>query len=166
MNPAVSRLWQLLDLAEKEDAHLLGVRARLFPGRGASGFEPAELAAALGSPETIDRLESFVGKFARLQDTLMDKLLPAFLRAVGEPVGSALDNLNRAQRLGLVTQPAEWVAMRLLRNRLVHEYVDDEAELAAALEKARGMVDVLHGAYVAIRARVANTPELARPEPP
>lgn len=163
MNPALPRLWQLLDLAEKEDSHLLGVRARLFPHAGTSGFAPADLSVALRSPETIDRLESFVGKFARLQDTLMDKLLPAYLRAIGEPVGSALDNLNRAERLGLVKQPSEWTAMRLLRNRLVHEYVEDEVELALALEKARVMVDVLHATYAKIRSDAESRPELARP---
>lgn len=166
MNPLLTRLWQLLDLAEKEDRHLLGVRARLFPQDGEADFMPVDLAEALRSPDTIDRLESFVGKFSRMQDTLMDKLLPALLRAVGEPVGSVLDNLNRAERLGLVCEPKDWIAMRLLRNRLVHEYVDDEAQLAAALERARAMVDTLHAAYLAIRNYVAVRSELSRPDSP
>jgi uncharacterized protein YutE (UPF0331/DUF86 family) len=35
----------------------------------------------------------------------------------------------------MVSDPDQWLAMRRLRNRLVHEYVDDPEELAAALEK-------------------------------
>lgn len=43
---------------------------------------------------------SYVSRFARLQDTLGDKLLPQLLRALGEKTASTLDNLNVAERLG------------------------------------------------------------------
>lgn len=147
------QLWRLLRLVEKEDHHLRGVTQRLF--RGQSRADPGNsdwLAKKLASPRGIDTLESFVGKFSRMQDTLMDKLLPTFLQAVGENVGTGLDNLNRAQRLGLVQNPDAWLAMRLLRNRLVHEYVDDLSELNAALEQARALVHELHAAYLAVSA--------------
>ena len=68
-------------------------------------------------------------------------------------LGTALDNLNRAHALGLVQNPDAWLAMRLLRNRLVHEYVDDLSELNAALEQARALVQELHAAYLAIKSR-------------
>lgn len=38
--------------------------------------------------------------FWRLQDTIGDKLIPALLRALGEPQGAVIDNLDRAERLG------------------------------------------------------------------
>ena len=110
------------------------------------------MAKKLANPRGIDTLESVVGKFSRMQDTLMDKLLPTFLQAVGERVGTVLDNLNRAQRLGLVQSPDAWLAMRLLRNRLVHEYVNDLSELNAALEQERALVQELHATSVAISA--------------
>ena len=154
MTAVRQRLSQLLRLVEKEDLHLRGVTARLFRGRlRADPNNSAWLAKKLSSPRGIDTLESFVGKFSRMQDTLMDKLLPTFLQAVGESVGTALDNLNRAHRLGLVQKPDAWLAMRLLRNRLVHEYVDDLAELNATLEQARILVQELHAAYLAIKSR-------------
>lgn len=99
--------------------------------------------AVLATPEGIDRLESFVGKFARMQDTVLDKLRPVFLLSVGERTGTAHDNPNLAQRLGFVGGPDAWLTMRRLRKRLVHEYVDDIAELAAALAKARALVTEL-----------------------
>ena len=37
------------------------------------------------------------------------------------------------------------------RNRLVHEYVDDPAELAAALEQARTRADELHKLFRSIK---------------
>jgi uncharacterized protein with HEPN domain len=86
-----------------------------------------------------------------MQDTLIDKLLPQCLAAVGEKTGTALDNLNRADRLNLLGNPDQWLAMRHLRNRLVHEYVEDKADLSAALNLARRMTDDLLAAGQAIR---------------
>jgi hypothetical protein len=50
--------------------------------------------------ELIERLDAFVSRFCRLQDTLGDKLLPVYLRMQLEPTGTVLDNLNRAEKLG------------------------------------------------------------------
>lgn len=43
-----------------------------------------------------------MGRFGRLQDTLGDKLLPLLLSLLGEKVSSAIDNLDRAERLGFI----------------------------------------------------------------
>ncbi len=149
MTEVSDRLWQTLRVVEKEADYLEAVMARLFPEK--DGLSPAWLDQLLSTAEGIDRLESFVGKFSRMQDTLVDKLLPNFLTAVGEEPGTALDNLRRAERLGFVTDPDQWLAMRRLRNRLVHEYVDDPAELAAALEMARETAGELYKAFAGIR---------------
>jgi hypothetical protein len=145
------RLWQILDLVAREDDHLAAVRDRLCPADAAPP-STAELALLLTTPLGVDRLESFVGKFSRMQDTMMDKLLPALLRAAGEPVGSAIDNLNRLAALGLLDDPDHWLAARALRNRLVHEYVQDLAQLADALAAARAQVDLLRSTHQRIRA--------------
>jgi uncharacterized protein with HEPN domain len=149
MTEAARRLWQILRVIEKEAHYLQSVMQRLFPEQGA--VSPAALEILLATPEGIDRLESFVGKFSRMQDTLVDKLLPHFLLAVGEEPGTALDNLHRAERLGMVSDPDQWLAMRRLRNSLVHEYVDDSEELAAALEKARATAAELFKTFNRIR---------------
>ncbi|WP_018716289.1 hypothetical protein [Arhodomonas aquaeolei] len=52
-------------------------------------------------------MEAFVSRFAHLQDTLGDKLLPAYLAALGERKGALLDNLDRAERLELVPSADE-----------------------------------------------------------
>ena len=40
------------------------------------------------------KVEAFVSRFCRLQDTLGDKLLPALLKALGEPDRALLINLE------------------------------------------------------------------------
>lgn len=53
-------------------------------------------------PDLSERVEAFVGRFGRLQDTVGDKMLPLLLAALGEKPSSAIDNLDRAERLGLL----------------------------------------------------------------
>jgi len=138
------RLRQLLELTAKEDRHLMEVRRRLLGGQ--TKVDANWLLKTLRTPEGIDRLESFGTKFARLQDTLVDKLLPALLLQAGERPGAAIDNLNRAERLGLVSDVDQWLAARRLRNRLVHEYMEDPEDMAAALTEASHFTDTMHQA--------------------
>ncbi|MGC2457086.1 MAG: hypothetical protein WA435_03730 [Gallionellaceae bacterium] len=149
MSDAQKRLWQTLALIEKEGVYLEDVAGRLFavPEITAEWIE-----RLIASPEGRDRLEAFVGKFSRMQDTLIDKLLPNYLAAVGEKPGAVIDNLNRAERLGLLADTDRWLSMRRLRNRLVHEYVEDRAELAAALTQARAMTGELLDACRVLRS--------------
>lgn len=81
----------------------------------------------------------------------MDKLLPQYLRAAGERLGTVIDNLNRAEQLGLVEQTDDWIAMRRLRNRLVHEYIDEPEIMVEALRSAYPFVDRLHAACQALK---------------
>lgn len=148
MIDAQKRFWQTQRLVDKESVYLQDVAQRLF---ATPAVTPEWIAGLIASPAGRDCLEAFVGKFSRMQDTLIDKLLPHCLSAVGEKTGSALDNLNLADRLGLLGNPDQWLAMRHLRNRLVHEYVEDPAELATALNLARRMADDLLAAGQTIR---------------
>ncbi|NWG73470.1 MAG: hypothetical protein HXY24_02495 [Rubrivivax sp.] len=93
-----------------------------------------------------ERVDAFVARFGRLQDTLADKLLPARLDWLAEPVGPAIDNLVRAERLGWLQSTDAWLEIRRLRNRMIHEYVRDPAELAQALERAHAAVPMLRAA--------------------
>lgn len=138
-------LMQLLRLAEKEAKHLQAVKQRLFGT--ADRMEVDQLTALLKNPDGIDRLESFGAKFSRMQDTLIDKLLPSLLRAAGEHPGTAIDNLNRAERLGLLTSADQWLAMRRLRNRMVHEYIESESDMLPALTQAAAFTAELVRTY-------------------
>jgi len=160
MSPAWApeRLGQLLMLVDREAAHLLAVRSRLL---GEDLRVDAErMAQILGSPEGIDRLESFGAKFARMQGTVVDKLIPTLITAVGEQPAAAIDNLARMERLHLVASADDWLKMRLLRNRLVHEYFDDPALMAAALTEAGRFTDAMCGDFQAIQRYLGAHPGL------
>ncbi|MDE2149708.1 MAG: hypothetical protein KGJ55_07740 [Gammaproteobacteria bacterium] len=148
-----SRLQQLIRLVERQDGNLLAVRRRLLGDE--CDVDAQRLRALLAEDIGIDRLESFGAKFARMQDTVADKLVPALLRAAGEPVQAAIDNLSRMERLGLIASADRWLQMRGLRNRLVHEYIDRPDDLAPALETACRFTERMHEGFYAMREYAA-----------
>ncbi|MCG7757281.1 MAG: hypothetical protein LZF63_11580, partial [Nitrosomonas sp.] len=91
---------------------------------------------------------------------------PTLLKSMAEKPGSALDNLNRAEKLGFLPSVEQWLDTRNLRNKLIHEYMSDPKEFAAALNKAHVTVSLLVTAYNNInrytRSRIstAEWPEL------
>ena len=135
------RLQFLCRVVERETRYLQQTTQRLFT----DAFTAQAVAQLESDPDRAERVEAFVGRFGRLQDTLGDKLIPAVLAALGERCGAAADNLDRAERLGFVASADEWFAMRGLRNQMVHDYVEDPAVLADALNAAHAAVPALVG---------------------
>lgn len=135
-----TRLAFLLETVALEARHLHLTDSHLF----AQPFT-AERATTLREDDALaERLDAFGARFARLQDTTSDKLLPTLLSLLGEPLGSALDNLDRAARLGILDTDSEhWMAARALRNRMVHDYIRNPALLAEAVNAAHAAVPML-----------------------
>lgn len=139
----VLRLQFLARVVRKECLHLNATDQRLF-GTSPLTLEQATLLEE--NPALAERVEAFVGRFGRLQDTVGDKLLPLLLDALGEKTSAAIDNLDRAERLELIESADEWMTMRNLRNQMVHEYVEDPVVLTSALQTGHAFVPALIGA--------------------
>jgi hypothetical protein len=133
------RLQFLARVVRKECKHLATTDQRLF----ADLFTLERATRLEEDPDLAERVEAFVGRFGRLQDTVGDKLLPLLLVALGEKSSAAIDNLDRAERLGLLKSADEWITMRNLRNQMVHEYVEDPAILSSALQTGHAFVPTL-----------------------
>jgi hypothetical protein len=135
----VARLQFLCRVVERESRYLQQTDARLF----------GELALAQTlkqldiDPLLAERLDAFVSRFGRLQDTVTDKLLPALLQAMAEPRGAALENLDRAEKLGWLDSADQWLEMRKLRNQMVHEYIEDRVVLTDALQAGHAFVPMM-----------------------
>jgi uncharacterized protein with HEPN domain len=134
-----SRLQFLVRVVRRECEHLGATDARLF----AEPFSAQRATRLAAQPDEAERVEAFVGRFGRLQDTLGNKLLPAFLVALGEEVAAVIDTLDRAERLGLIPSADDWLTMRKLRNQMVHEYIEDAIVLASALQAGHEFVPTL-----------------------
>ena len=111
-----------------------------------------------------DILDAFVARFGRLQDRLGGKLLPTLLRLNMEKVGSQLDNLILAEKLGWLSSTDDWIELRGLRNLLIHEYLQSPSDLLKPLLQALEAVSLLgqvhlrlSQAFAAIQAKAPVT---------
>jgi hypothetical protein len=138
--PALTaRLEFLSRVTQKECAHLLDTDRRLFSDL----FTIEEARKVAADPILAERLDAFVSRFGRLQDTIGDKLLPALLVALAEKTGPAIDNLDRAEKFGFIESTDTWLEMRKLRNQMVHEYIEDLTVLSGALRSGHAFVPTL-----------------------
>lgn len=148
----------------REIEHLEAVRARLLEGDPA--ITPEWVAEHADDAQFIDRLNSFGIQLGRTAESITKKLLPQLLEYAGETVGSVIDNLNTAHKVGWIDDPAAWTELNRVRNTLVHEYLEDPEFMAAQLETAVPLVDVIANDYQRLRAWANQYSEIAPPQAP
>ena len=132
----------------REGGHLAYSWCRLFPASIDAGW----VVGLAQDPEAAERMDAFVSRFGRMQDTIADKLLPRWLQALAERPGTQIDVLNRAEQLQVVANVANWLEARKLRNRLVHEYMEDPEEFAEGLNLASQYSLILMDTYNRVRS--------------
>jgi len=90
----------------------------------------------------IDQLFS---RFAQLQDVMGRRLFPAILQLTKEPMEDAafIDKLNQLEKLGVINATSDWLNLREVRNTFVHEYPEDPALQAEAINTAVTLTDRL-----------------------
>jgi hypothetical protein len=143
----------ILRIADREDALLEMSDRMIFPAD-----QPVDAdwtATVADDPERGAFVEAFASRFARFQDRLEERVLPGVLDALAENVGRVIDNITRAERLGWVDDAEDWINTRNLRNRLVHEYIEDPVQLASDLNTA--------GRYARMRHAVVSRGLVADP---
>jgi hypothetical protein len=150
--PPVDRFLSTLAVAAKEAEHLEWSRARVSEQK----IDAAWVESLPSRPEFAERLEAFVSRYGRLQDTIADKLLPRWLIALAERPGSQIETLNRAERLGVIEDVTRWLEARQLRNRLIHEYMTDSTSFAEDLNRAEAYSRMLLKTYRRLREDAAN----------
>lgn len=145
-----ARLQFLARVTQKECLYLQETDQRLF----AEPMSTARLHHIKADSLLAERLDAFVSRFGRLQDNLGDKLLPQLLDAMAEKTGATIENLDRAEKLGWLQSVDTWLAMRKLRNLMVHEYIEDLTLLASALQSGHEFVPVLIATAQRLAAQV------------
>ena len=87
---------------------------------------------------TVAALDQFISRFAKLQDGMGAKLLPAVLEMTKEQgeLNAFLDKLNRLEKIGALPSVEEWLNMREMRNAFAHDYPDDSELQAVTLNRA------------------------------
>lgn len=123
---------QTAEIVAKEARHLEQTRQRLL----AEEIDATWVKALDQNEDLAERVEAFSSRFGRLQDTIGDKLLPRMAQLTGMRPSAPIELLTQAERLEWINSADLWMEWRKLRNRLVHEYINDPIEFASALEHA------------------------------
>jgi hypothetical protein len=101
----LERLRFLDRVVEKEKLHLSFSTKKLF----IEDFTEQKAANLDQTPGIAETLEAFVGRFCRLQDTVGDKMLLAWMKAVQEKPSTFIDNLDKAEKLGILPNADRWI---------------------------------------------------------
>lgn len=70
--------------------------------------------------------EALTSRFARLVDLLTQKLLKGLFALLQEELATFIDRANYAEKLGMVTSAQSLRIIRELRNRIAHEYEEED----------------------------------------
>lgn len=127
---AKERLIFLSRVVKKEIKHLKYSAKKLFATE--FNIERAKLLAH--DDELAEQLEVFTSRFCRLQDTVGDELLPTWLSILNERTKTAIDNLDKAEKIGVLPSVELWLELRQIRNQMVHEYIEDLDVLVNAVQ--------------------------------
>ncbi len=75
--------------------------------------------------EQLIELEALTGRFARLSDLLIQKMLKAINQLAGSNVGTVRDRLLEAEKKEIISSAQAFLEIRTMRNTIAHEYEFD-----------------------------------------
>lgn len=81
--------------------------------------------------EKIKTIDTFIYRFIKLQDIMGEKLFKVFLDEIGEYKDSMslLDILDKLEKFEVIDESIKWMEYRKLRNKLTHEYPNNEQDI-------------------------------------
>jgi len=146
----LERLKFLQRVVEKEIHHLNYSALKVFN----QPFNVERAKQLNTNEELAEQVEAFTSRFSRLQDTLGDKLLPTWLDVLEEKTAVAIDNLDKAEKIGVLPSVELWLELRQLRNQMIHEYIEDLDVLVDALQAAYKHLNFIIGVANAINTDI------------
>lgn len=87
------------------------------------------------SESQVQAIDQYLFRFAKLQDTIGDKLFRLILSQYEENTQnlSFIDILNKLEKFGLLPSAKEWLMLRKIRNEISHQYDDEPEEMSQAI---------------------------------
>lgn len=125
------------EIIEKVNLHKDRAKSALLEIRGWGKFD----SEVFEDFEKIKTIDTFIYRFIKLQDMMGDKLFKVFLDEIGEFKDnmSLLDVLDKLEKFNIIDDAYSWMEYRNLRNKLTHEYPNNEQ-------------DIVDGIYLAIES--------------
>jgi len=94
-------------------------------------------------------VDSFIFRFSKIQDLIVEKLFKEILDKVGEYQRnmSFMEIIDKAEKLEIIESADKWSNFSELRNSLSHEYPSNEAELIKDIKLALDYFDEILCVY-------------------
>lgn len=85
--------------------------------------------------EKIKTIDTFIYRFIKLQDIVGEKLFKIFLDEIGEYKDnmSLLDMVDKLEKFEIIDDAHKWIEYRKLRNKLTHEYPNNEQDIVEGI---------------------------------
>ena len=106
------------------------------------------------SDEKAAVLDQFLYRFAKLQDCIGLRLIPAVYTLLENDtiVRPFIDILNRLEKLEVLTSAADWQYFRSLRNSFAHEYPERSEDVVNAINTLYASWDRFMALYMKLAA--------------
>ena len=87
--------------------------------------------------EDIGYFDQLIYRFSKLQDAMGNKLFRQILEGLGEETHNIpfIDILNKLEKLNILPDKDQWLALRELRNEVTHEYPSRPGLIAEGLNE-------------------------------
>lgn len=107
------------------------------------------------SNEQIESIDQYLFRFAKLQDTMGDKLFKLILSQYEENTQqlSFIDILNKLEKLEFLPSAKEWLTLRKIRNEISHQYDDEPEEMSQAINNILNQKSIILGIYKYLKNR-------------
>jgi hypothetical protein len=113
------------------------------------------------SDDEIEHIDQFLFRFAKLQDTVGEKLFQLLLEFFKEENirnKPFIDILNRLEQLGILEDKNVWLELRKTRNNIAHQYEDEPQQAAEALNAIYIAKPALEKIYITLNPYLTPIP--------
>jgi len=103
----------------------------------------------------VQALDQYLFRFAKLQDTLGDKIFKHIVSNYEENTSSLpfVDILNKLEKTEYIFSAKEWMNLRKIRNNIAHQYDDEPEEMSQAINEIVSNKDVLLKIYDKVKQK-------------
>ena len=111
------------------------------------------------SKDEVQDIDQYLFRFAKLQDTMGDKLFRQILAVyeANDDVLPFIDVLNKLEQLGFINSAKEWMNLRNIRNEISHQYDDEPEEMTQAINNILNLKDIIKEIFLKIKIKVETS---------
>jgi len=109
--------------------------------------------------DDVQAIDQYLFRFAKLQDTLGDKIFRALIRQYednGDTL-SFIDVLNKLEKIGFISSAKEWSALRRIRNEISHQYDDEPDGMSQAINQIMNQKSVIEEIYLKVKNKYQDS---------